>query len=161
VFVKTPTGEQLLGITAAGDATCMTRATDARVDTAVSDFILPYLQSPPVIGSPTIELADTCTATCSQRSECPAGMACQGGQCQLAGALPASYHATCASDAECGDGMSARVTPDECRCAVACISGPGPGGEDQEECNASGRTSWLALLAVALSGYTSRRRRRA
>lgn len=163
VFVATPTGEQLLGVTSAGDPLCMARAVDARVDAAASDFILTYLVAPPVIAAPAIELADTCTATCATTADCPASLACQAGHCVLAGTLPASYHATCASDAECGAGTCARVTPDECRCAVACgPGGPGgPGGGGDNSCNASGRSSWLVLLAIGVTMRRSRRRTRA
>ena len=46
VFVAVGAGEQLLGVTAAGDPTCTTRAVDGRVDISVADFIQPYLDMP-------------------------------------------------------------------------------------------------------------------
>ncbi|HUS31903.1 MAG TPA: trypsin-like serine protease [Kofleriaceae bacterium] len=157
VFVATPTGEQLLGVTSAGDPLCATRAVATRVDVAL-DFIRTYVLSPPLIAPATIDPAETCTAMCSTSAECPAAMVCDLGRCHLAGALPASYHDTCTQDADC-DGTCAQLSPNECRCAIACsmVGGPGSPGDD-DTCNASGRSSWLVLLALAFMVRRSRRR---
>ncbi len=39
-------GDQLLGITIAGDPTCKVRATNARVDISIDDFVRPQIQAP-------------------------------------------------------------------------------------------------------------------
>lgn len=75
VFVATGSGEQLLGVTSAGDPTCKTNATNVRVDVSVADFIQPYLDmpvpGPPPAGQPpgglpckppSMEDDDGCTA---------------------------------------------------------------------------------------------------
>lgn len=161
VFVQTGSGEQLLGVTSSGDAQCATNAIDARVDTALG-FIQTYLASPPTFPPPTIDPADTCTATCTKAADCPAQMTCEVGRCRFPGSLPASYHAACTQDSECGTGTCAQLTPDDCRCTMPCASmgGPGtPGGHDS--CNVGGGGSWLSLLALAFTVRRSRRRMRA
>jgi len=46
VFVVAGGGEQLLGVTVAGDATCSTNAIDGRIDISVADFVKPYVDAP-------------------------------------------------------------------------------------------------------------------
>ena len=54
VFVTAGGGEQLLGVTVAGDATCSTNAIDGRVDISVADFVKPYVDMPvPSMPPPT------------------------------------------------------------------------------------------------------------
>jgi len=45
-------GEQLLGITVAGDPTCTTNAVDGRVDIAIADFIQPFVDAPAPLPPP-------------------------------------------------------------------------------------------------------------
>ncbi len=49
-------GDQLVGVTIAGDPTCKVRATNARLDISIDDFVRPYVNAPvpsvPPLGAP-------------------------------------------------------------------------------------------------------------
>jgi V8-like Glu-specific endopeptidase len=146
-------GEQLAGVTAAGDAACASFGLDVRVDPFVAGFIQPYLdgvdQRP--APSPSIALAGLCAASCLGDGDCPAGLACGPGQrCVLGGTPAGQFGATCAAGT--GDCSCVRVeaadAPDSCRCYKACGGGfPPPGGSSG--CNVGkGPPSALALLLL-------------
>jgi secreted trypsin-like serine protease len=70
VFVVAGGGEQLLGVTVAGDATCSANAIDGRVDISVADFVKPYVDAPVPSGPPPM---DPCMKPPSMSHGCSAG----------------------------------------------------------------------------------------
>lgn len=158
VFIIIASVEQLIGVTSSGDATCMTKATNARVDIAVADFLRPALLAAVATTTP-IALGDVCGSACDSSADCPAAMACLAdedgaGRCQVATVPPGNYGKACTSDAQCGTGTCAVVAGDECRCHVACDDLP------TGSCSTGGASSWggAALVLIACRRRRSARR---
>jgi secreted trypsin-like serine protease len=70
VFVVAGGGEQLLGVTVAGDPTCSTNAIDGRVDISVADFVKPFVDMPVTAPPP---MNPPCMMPPSMNHGCSAG----------------------------------------------------------------------------------------
>lgn len=172
-------GEQLLGVTVAGDVSCTAYADQARVDVAMADFIQPFLDATAAApaGRPAgaIDAGALCRTSCASDADCPAALVCEPATadwpatCSLSEAPPVAYGAVCAHDSDCGGGAScARLWPDgadACRCATSCAGGPPPiggggGTGGGHGCAVGGDDAgpwWTLVLALAV--IAARRRR--
>lgn len=158
--------EQIIGITASGDAVCAERATQVRIDAARTGFIQPTLDTFATLGpawpDTAIALDDVGTASCAEDADCPALMTCDTSamRCGLPSLGPASLLASCTTDASCGGDVCARVWPDgadACRCAHLAVAPPPPDpGMGSGGCSVSRggprRAGWLLVgcLVVAM-----------
>jgi hypothetical protein len=170
VFVATPGGPALAGITSGGDAACAKAAQQARVDVAWDAFVMPYVAAsegapPPPAG--TVPITGLCEQPCSADADCPAWLACLGGEggdgrCQLPGGVGGDLGAACSADADCGEaGFCQRLAPagpEACLCATPC---GGTTSDPQEDPGAEGGCSirrpegapglgWLLGIAAGL-----------
>jgi hypothetical protein len=126
--------EVLVGITAGGDAACVDRARNMRVDAVLADFLQPALDA--VAASPERPLADAarlaalCTDECANDDGCPLAMTCEttptGHYCVEPRSTPGSYGFECGTDRECGMGTCVRLRATTCLCFAGCGMGPPP-----------------------------------
>jgi V8-like Glu-specific endopeptidase len=162
--------EQIVGITASGDSTCHTTATQARVDVALTSFVRPTIDAMSNLGPPwpssAIPLDQVGTRPCAMDTDCPALMRCDQGsmRCALPALGPVSFGASCTTAAMCGADLCARVWPDgadACHCTHMMIAPPPMGGARGGCSVATGSAAPLAFLflfaALAVGRFGARR----
>jgi hypothetical protein len=149
-------GEQLVGVTSAGDPGCTTFAINARVDQYVADFIDPFVAmaaAAPVVPSPASP-GDLCAVECEVDGDCPALLHCEQARCVLPGSTVGAWGDACTTTAECGAGATcARLWTDTCACVSQCATLPIPAGDGC--CSTSAGASpvtalFLGALVLAL-----------
>lgn len=162
-------GEEIVGVTVAGDAGCSQSATDTRVDVFAGEIAvwLAEIAAAP-IDSPeaAIALDATCTAPCVSDDECPAGLRCieNAGEsrCATSTATPLAYDDPCIDDSSCSGDRCVRVWShgdNACRCAAPCDDGDGSCGGCEADRGA--RSSWFVFLLSALALLRRRTAQRA
>lgn len=149
-------GEVLAGLTVSGDVACREDAFNLRVEALLEDFIHPFLARSPEAPGTRLAPEALCTTACTRDSECPSGLTCSTGtlegpsHCLLPALQEGDYGAGCTEDAQCGEGVCARLEPEgeePCRCFTPCEQ---PVPEEAPGCAGAPGSSALAGLAVAV-----------
>lgn len=157
VFLTHDMIEEVVGITAYGDAQCKISGTNMRVD-AYATFIVPTLTAVSTQRPELDPSADFCAAACEGDADCPLGMGCvpspAGGMgCGLRGLAPGRLGATCGAGGECDGGMCLSVGTG-CQCYAPCRA---PGGDEGGCTVAGGNAIPLLILACGLMLRSTRR----
>ncbi len=129
VFVSSPAGDALVGLTASGDAACAKYAIQTRLDVDLDGFVLPTVAALSTPASaPSVPAESLCSAACVTDSDCPYALPCLDGRCLLPGATDAELGEACTASDGCGVGETCRRVrssgADACRCARPCGGAP-------------------------------------
>jgi MYXO-CTERM domain-containing protein len=165
IFFDGGGGEQLVGVTSAGDPGCTTFAINARVDQYVADFVDPFVAmaaSAPVVAAPASP-GDLCAVECESDGDCPALLHCEQSRCALPGASDqagaGAWGDMCVTNADCGAGATcARLWSDTCACVSPCATLPVPAGDGCCSTGAGGSPSAALLLGALVVALAFRRR---